>query len=84
MNTPAKEWREDIERIFKDYVFKEELKSFIQKILDQHSAYLVERIEELGDTFNTYEWVSDKCADEAHVAVQTFKEQAIDIVKDNK
>jgi hypothetical protein len=94
--TPANDWSgkfdEMIDKAWDKYgeqyevyspkAFESEIKSFIQNLLDQHSARLVERIEALKKRHGI---VYDNFTPEADLRIYNHAlDQAIDIVKDNK
>ena len=56
---------------------REILKSFLTTLTHSIEKKHVEAIEAEFNGFNSYEYVSDKCAEEAHQAVEAFKEYAI-------
>lgn len=74
---------DDMPDFFDDWLGKQSGEDYIRladeyakHILDQHSAHLVERIENMA--------IVDDYGEERKIGFQIAKDQAIDIVKDNK
>jgi hypothetical protein len=90
MTTPANEWREEFERFMKTHSTFQgglssniipDLKDFIQNLLDQHTAHLVEKILKLAPGIENTQ--TGEVTYDFGVMEYMARIKAIDIVKDN-
>jgi len=96
MTTPAKEWREEFDKQFTphignhpegaDHGIADDIKDFIQNLLDQHSAQLVERVEKLRKETDSLVPVDNYEHPEYDQAVGFNQaiDEVVDIVRDKK